>query len=107
MTLCNVRVQIGQQTVSNINDISHYLLRIQAKHGRILIFAVAIVVISHEWIERAQLHPTNAQLFVGVALKAANVRADHRYAEHIKFEHERYRIVQIVPSFKFKEESFI
>lgn len=42
------------------------------------------IVISHEWIERAELHPSRAQLFGCVTAETTNIRADVRDAEDIE-----------------------
>lgn len=47
---------------------------------------VRVVVVAHEWIEGAELMPTNAQLFHGVLEKATNVRTHQWNSEHIVTE---------------------
>ncbi|RNA40497.1 hypothetical protein BpHYR1_036999 [Brachionus plicatilis] len=44
-------------------------------------------MISHEWIKRAQLHPSHTQFLICVTTKAAYVRANLYYAEHIERKH--------------------
>jgi len=44
-------------------------------------FSMDVVVVPHEWIKSAELHPTNAKFFVRVTEKAAYVGADIRNSE--------------------------
>ena len=43
-------------------------------------------MVAHERIKGTKLHPANTQLFVRVALKAADVSADKRYSIELKFQ---------------------
>lgn len=43
-----------------------------------------VVVVAHETVERANLCPAYAQLLLGIALEATDVRADHWYSEETK-----------------------
>lgn len=46
-----------------------------------------VVVIPHERVEGAQLHPPHAQLLSGVASEAADVSPDERHPEQTELQH--------------------
>ena len=50
-------VQIWHHGVSDIERGPHYVLGLFAENSRVLVGAAAVVVVSHERIERSQLHP--------------------------------------------------
>ena len=58
---------------------------------------IVIVVIAHEWIKGAELHPTNTQLLGRIAAKSANIRANLTHAEHVEIEYARDRVVEVIP----------
>jgi hypothetical protein len=46
--------------------------------------SVKVIVISHEGVERAELHPSYAQLSRRVFAKAANFRSHHGDPKHVE-----------------------
>ena len=70
MYLC---VEIWQVSVSHQGILLHNVPLVLGEHGWVLVSGPLRVVIAHEGVERAQLHPSRAQLTCRVANEPTNI----------------------------------
>ena len=47
----------------------------------------AIIMVAHEWIEGAELHPASAQLLGGIEEKSAHVGSYEGNPKHLEVQH--------------------
>ncbi len=57
---------------------------LQEKIGKRRNDGVEVVVVAHEGVEGAQLHPAQTQFLCCVPVETAHVRAHHRHSEQFK-----------------------
>lgn len=90
------RVQVREQLEADLHGLLRRL-RHRRPHVRLLAVRAEGVVVAVEGEEGAQLHPAVAELFVGVAVEAAGVDAEHGDAEEGEGEGLRDAEEHVVP----------
>ena len=72
-------VQIRQQVVPDVQNVTWPLGENVAKSGGVLLAVAETVVVAGEGVEGSELHPSHAQLLVRVPVESANVGSDLLY----------------------------